>query len=105
MLDDSGGQDTLIIWEEKFTRLKEYRFHILNLEAYGYRGDFFKIQWYREWFSDMQVEELLDMFNESNKLHWDEDREYYYALFNIIEDKLKEKGIYLGFDELFKTGI
>lgn len=43
----------------------------------------------------MEVEELLELFADSEKKDWESDREYYFALFEMIEDKLEEKGISL----------
>lgn len=88
-----------------YESLRKYRLYILNLDGYWLRADFFDIQKYREWFWDMQIEELLEIFSESSMSMWDADREYYYALYKTIEEKLEEKWVNLGFDGLFEAWI
>jgi len=41
----------------------------------------------------MEVEELLEEFSKSDRNKWESDREYYFALFKAIEEKLEEKGM------------
>ena len=105
-LEDIRNKSTYTVnVSQSYEKLRKYRLYILSLDGYWCRWNFFKIQCYIEWFSDMEVEGLLEIFNKTDKSAWEQDREYFYALFNIIEDKLKEKGIDLGFTDLFEQGI
>lgn len=103
-LDDSQIVSNIDI-SESYEKLKQLREYILSLDWYGFTANFIKIQENREWFHDMIVEELLEIFTGSSKSDWQGDISYFFALFEVIEKKLEEKGINLWFQDLFITGI
>lgn len=91
--------------EGTYEKLRACRKFILSLDGYDKILDFCKVQWERERFEDMNVEELLEELMRSEQVNWWQDREYYYALFEVIEDKLEQKGIDLWFDNFFEIWI
>lgn len=95
----------IIGFSDFFVKLRQFREYILDLDWYWFVGDSQKIQWKKERFYDMWVKELLWIFQNTCKKQWDQDREYYFALFEVIEDKLEERGIDLGFNDLFEMWI
>ena len=89
----------------EYEALWQFRKFLLSLDGYWFRWNFFTIQSHKERFLSMEVEELLEEFSKSDRNKWESDREYYFALFQTIEEKLEEKWIDLWFDNLFEFGI
>lgn len=105
VLKHTNDIENTICVSPEYEALLRFRKYLLSLDGYGFRWDFFEIQSHKEWFLFMEVEELLDVFGISDKNNWESEREYYFALFQAIEDKLEEKGVHLGFGSLFELGI
>lgn len=86
-------------------KLEEFRLYILSLDGYSIQWDFQKIQSNKEWFQDISIQELLWIFENTYRKQWDRDKEYYFAMFEAIEDKLEQIGIDLWFNNLYEQWV